>query len=303
MLQLHVQQKPSMNVYLMENMSRRILVGLIAGVFTTLIVLTLFAFFFRAYQSETIILILPQSTAAAIEGDMIGKNILTLTRTERFAVLLGKNGIDEADVSVTRGRTGNMIRVRYENDDRSKAIRGIQETTRALLMVTSRYYNIKTSIDMRIIDGPITRTRTTSPLLFTILSVAIGIVAYFIVTRSDIFFPFVDSARTFFHNKSHRLMPAPSLSSAETPRNIISPQPEEKKTERMREVTVAQKIAQRPITPALKTAPAPTNLPIVGMTGKMTVGEFRANQGESSGEEPTEDELKERLNKLLRGDL
>lgn len=300
MLQLHVQQKPSMNVYLMENMSRRILVGLIAGVFTTLIVLTLFAFFFRAYQSETIILILPQSTAAAIEGDMIGKNILTLARTERFAVLLGKNGIDEADVSVTRGRPGNMIRVRYENDDRSKAIRGAQETTRALLTVTSRYYNIKTSIDLRIIDGPITRTRTTSPFLFTILSIAIGIVAYFSVMRSD--------AASGVFTALMRARHTESAAKIRQPLSSIQKQEEEKEV--LLKIPVAQKIAQRPITPALKTAPAPTNLPIVGMTGKMTVGEFRANQEESSvqtvkssGEEPTEDELKERLNKLLRGDL
>lgn len=295
-VQLCVQSESPMHPHdaqnLMENFSRRALYGALAGVVAALLTVILCVSFFRAYRSEVTILILPQNTVAAIEGDDVRKNMSALSQTERFATFLRKNGIDDEKIDITRGRKGNTIRVRYENDDRAKAIRGAQEAARTLLTTTSHYYNIKTAIDLRIIDGPLTHTRATAPLFFTILSLIIGVGTYFFVTRANTLLSFFTVVRTYSPRASR----------------TVSVQEKQEIQDVAKKTPVIQK-TMRPITPALKTAPAPTNLPIVGMTGKMTAAEFRAQQGDvppterKISDEPTEEELKERLNKLLRGDL
>jgi capsular polysaccharide biosynthesis protein len=172
----------------------------------TLVFVTLASFLFwldsfRAYQSEIRVLVLAKSSA--IEADQVIDNLAELSKTLSFydRVLQGTDLLDDdfegyspdqrralwnETVRVERSDKSGIliITARQERSEKAKLLS--EETSKALLSVASFYYNIKTDVDLRIVEGPIVSTTLAQPWRYVAVSVgsAAGVTAVFFLLLS-----------------------------------------------------------------------------------------------------------------------
>ncbi len=156
---------------------------------------------FRAYQSEIRVLVLAKSPT--LEADQVVENFTELSKTLSFydRVLQGTDLLDDEFegyspdqrralwndmVSVERSDKSGVliITARKERSEQAKLLS--EETSKALLSVASFYYNVKTDIDLRIVEGPIVSTTITHPWRYAATSVmsALGVTGAFFLILS-----------------------------------------------------------------------------------------------------------------------
>lgn len=154
-------------------------------VFVTFAALLFWLDSFRAYEAEVSVLVIGKSPTVA--SDQVIENFAELSKSLSFyeRVLSGSDLIDDnfegysqdkrkelwnETVSVTRSDKSGVLIVRAKQERAEQAKLLAEETTKTLFAVASFYYNIKTDIDMRIVDEPIVRTVLDHPVRYALTS-------------------------------------------------------------------------------------------------------------------------------------
>jgi len=254
------------------------------------------------YQSEVRILILPKSEIASRNSQQIIANAQEIPYSLSFYNKLVENNGDIGDEAE---EFSNAKRKEFWNSKLKIKIKGqsgilsinindksqwqAQVLSRAvaqnIAIVMSHYYNVKTDLDIRIIDGPIVSTFKdysnkawifSSLILGFLISFAIGLIKLFIV-RIPV---------------PEKITPLENVFSKSFKKTI----PEE-------EFKIEKRKPENPFI-IEKKASAPTNLP-TGKTNELEafIKEKKEKEPKKTSREATPEEIKERLNRLLRGEM
>ncbi len=324
---------------------------------------------FRTYKSEVTILAIPKSAVATKQKDQIINNIVQLSKSLAFYDRLLKDNPAFQDSSagerpeIRKQVWNEMLSIEQIEEKSSTIVFSISssndgsadlvatKTARAIFDVTSAYYNIKDDLDLRIIDGPITKTTVTGwpwlVLISIILGSSVAVLIEKIITleRKTVGLPdiFKNNPLRKLNQKKTATEPMPlealeNLYEAETtPETLITRQPAlavepreipaiEKPAQPQtlaKEVKHLQEIVSRNVYPNFPEMPvhnigekatAPSNLPIGDFDfsfGPMVESEPTLKEevveevvpAVAKIHEPTPEELKERLNQLLKGEI
>ena len=258
--------------------------------------------YFRSYRSEITILFIPKSEAASFQSFSIVENLIRFPGFLSFyEKMLGenKNLKDEfagfskdskkkmwnraLDIKKDDGSTMMKIGITLNNRDNSNLF--ARQTARTLFDTASFYYNIKTDADFRIIDGPVTAPVIRYWYWLALLSVSLGLAASLVLNiLFSFFFRLISKAKVGINLKQRKkeagiepISKAAALKRHQAPANL-------------------------PIAPEGDLT-APEDLSQVSPAVEGTAAEIYKELEPRELSEPTEEELKRRLNQLLRGEL
>lgn len=269
----------------------------------------------KMYVAETDILLVPKSDAAS-------RNIQRLISTAQelpyslafYDELLQKNrdiedlapGLTDhkrkeawnSQIKVEQKGGSDILNIRASDEDQLQAEIISRQTARNIAIAMSRHYNIKTELDIRLIEGPIVGPGTKSSVwnlffLSLIFGLIAGVVAHLMFGREEAYFP----AR-------------PSINFP----TFTAPKKSEKKEARpsaaAKDVFVEQLMREELAASGPRKAAAPENLPVgsefvLGAVRRAEKAEKKAEEiaPEPKTHEATEEEIKQRLNKLLGGKI
>lgn len=166
------------------------------------VIVTLTIFFlilgnFRKYNSEISIIVIPKSQALASQSESLIQNFENFPKTLSFYNrLLSDNpeikdeflGLSDKErkeawnknlkVEREKGSQVLHIAISTKSNNASKMARQIAST---LFSVSAQYYNLKTDLDLRIIDGPISSNRLNLWYMPALISLVLGFVLAFLV--------------------------------------------------------------------------------------------------------------------------
>lgn len=163
---------------------------------------------FRGYKAEVTVLVVSKSETAVLAQN-IAADMKELTQTLSFyeRVLASSDLIDDdfegytpdkrkalwnETVSVKHEKGSGILVISAQGETPEKAKRLANETTKTLLAVTGFYYNVKTDVDVRIVDGPIVATTVAQPVAFGAISLLSSLIVTFL------FFLFLNILPQFF---------------------------------------------------------------------------------------------------------
>jgi len=235
------------------------------------------------------------------------------------------------------GKDSSLIKISITTSQKNDAQQLVQKTTETLFHFTGFYYNIKNDVDLRIIDGPISERNIFGLWWMLPLSIALGFLA--VIFLQSMITKSIDSfakKESFFKNKNlfdfswpangkTPVSPEAEMESLKDlymseqveatfpiqPKNDTSQFQEMKKLTKMTEQDKYPNFREVP-KHAEQKASAPENLPIADDSFFMQIGngqkqsesnQIYSEKSEIKKPEPTADQLKERLNKLLRGEI
>lgn len=147
--------------------------------------------FFRQYRAEVTIFAIVRPGISQ-SGTNVAENLAGLTRTLSFydRMLSNNDLIDDAfdgstpdkrkelwnkKVSVRKQGDSGVLVIQATGDTPEAAKLFAVETAQTLFSVAGFYYNVKTDIDLRIIDGPLVSYVLVKPFLFATASLLTGI--------------------------------------------------------------------------------------------------------------------------------
>jgi uncharacterized protein (DUF1499 family) len=284
----------------------------------------------KKYTSEISIIFVPKSEMAAEDAKQIIGNMEVIPTKKFFYKKLSyydegiKNKIRGlSDIEVRSEKNSSIIKISASSKTQEDSISVSRTTAKTLFNVMGFYYDIKKDVDFRIIEGPITNNATINwffPLIYSLLA---GALSFFVINL-------------IFQN-------IPSYSKGEMKEKTEEFFGIFKKTKVKPEITeeeVYEIKAKPPVTPISpeKKSPAPENLPFapgeltfidedyfrnnIIKNGKSETKKIEKPAVEASIEasmkspkeikpsesadfhrEPTKEELKKRLNQLLKGEL
>lgn len=286
----------------------------------------------RIYQSETDILIIPKNPVTAESSGQILENAVQLAHSVSFynrtvlsdaeinnpvkvlPEMKRKNYWDSKIETEKIGDSG-IIRIVVSDASMTQSETISRGASRSLIDAMSGYYNIKTDLDMRIIDGPSTAEATSENIFWIILeSILAGLILAVLTERLSLFF-----VKNIEIESGEKKSPYPAKKFEKFWKfdEAEKPAPEVKKE-------FTPKVEKKIITPDKKQS-APGNLPIADESALFKVQEKLYPNGEVDAELPekmkselilkelkkksdifreaTPEEVKERLNKLLSGRL
>ncbi len=263
--------------------------------------------YFKAYRSEVSILFIPRSEKAVAQASYISENLVRIPKKLSFyekVLADNKEIVDQftgkspderknlwnENLSVKREDGSTIFNISVSSKNRDDSLKLARQTAYSLFDTVSRYYDIKTDVDLRIIDGPAASPYAKGLHWVILISIALGLAVSFLL-----YFIFYVWDR-YIKIPRARISPKKGISlEQEMPRQeeLFPPTPEK-------------------IVTAERKAVAPSNLPTVEnfylpydheelFTPEMLMGEEKSAPTKNG--EPTEEELKERLNQLLRGEL
>ena len=306
--------------------------------------------FFRSYQADITVLVISKSGTESIAQE-VSDNMATLTSTLSFyeRVLTDNDLIDDTlfgyapekrkalwndMIEVKRPLGSSTLLIQVTGATGEQATYLSKQVTQTMFSLAGVYYNVKTDIDMRIVDGPLTQYTITQPFFFSIASIATGVVV------TTVFFWLLNVLPTFIDTRKSQYVRAdvsstpgkayPEFSLGETvpwidPRKFIPAKPVDFSFQ-----NTPEKYEESAIHPSTY-APAPANLPIADEETEVSMGSeesiplgpdvlltneevmfMNTLTDESHGVsalteenikkgEPTQDEYKRRLNELLTG--
>lgn len=271
---------------------------------------------FKAYRTEISILLVPKSENAFVQTEQILENLSELPHQLSFYDrLLQNGGIVDAysgktqdqrkalwnkSLNIWRNDGGSIITIGIDAKKRSESLNISKLAVNTLFSSASKYYDVKKDIDLRVIDGPITRPVIESLAGLILAGLASGIVlAYIIIAVLQLIIGFIYGVSKKIQQKKVSVKKEdllPKLPSFEM--NV-------KKTQAV-----------------VRQHGAPDNLPVATgqypFSGESAVQQDIAVEDENAHEtssnsqqrimpdlsentEPTEEELKKRLNQLIRG--
>jgi len=325
-------------------------------------------FSFKSYQSQVLILVIPKSEVAVSQQAQIFQNLLELPRTLAFYDRLLKNNPNFVDSTASQkpeqrksrwnqmiqaaqlDKQNSIISISISGDDQMTGELIAGKTAQTFFETASGLYDVKTEIDLRMIEQPVTKTVCPTWPAIAVASVLAGILLAWTCQYLKIFSQKLSVLQEIFRNnplpslnfgkKNAEPMPLEALEDLykseeatqlnfET-RSIAKPNETEKPTaledenllaneveEKTEASTSQQEVANLGVYPNFPEMPVhhkeeagvPTNLPIGDFEDSFA---FPANElpieaetvsEEKKHHEPTADQLKERLNQLLKGDL
>ncbi|MFA6383679.1 MAG: hypothetical protein WCX17_04650 [Parcubacteria group bacterium] len=276
----------------------------------------------KTYVGTTDILVLPKSDRIVRNVEQIIGDAEQIPRSLKFYdIMLQENSNIEdqfaslpdaerkaswnAMLRVDQKKKSGVLSVAISSQNQLQASILSQQTAKDIAVVLSRYYDIKTDLDIRLIDGPIV-AQTGRPLTLGLTGIGIiigiiaGVIAYLIfgyareslaMPKSKIAFPSYVADKTL--EKAGFAPDAKTETKAEI-EQIIFAQPAVKKE-----------------TPAEgeKKAFAPENLPVGSdfVISSLRRAEKTSKKDEETADfkshEATEEEIRARLNKLLGGKM
>ena len=303
-----------------------ILTGLIAAI--------LFIFFInynRSYKTESEILIIPKNDQTSRTINQIVANATKIPLTLAFYDNVIRTNEDiifqnpaesaakrkarwQSQLIVERAGDSSIIKITTFSSSRFQSELLNEQVLDGIISDLSRLYDIKTAIDARILDSLITNNNlqgsyTSFILLSILLALAISILIYYLLI---FIYQRKISSETFPRPKIN--FPNLAIPGRENiitesldyfqlfPKSKKEDQPEVKKSLK----TIDPKIQDNKevIATGIKKAPAPGNLPVASEEDVFKVKKNLYPQEkieEKILKEPTEEEVKERLNKLLSG--
>lgn len=148
---------------------------------------------FRGYRAEVTVLVLPLSTNQTPAEQMV-ENIAILPTTVSFLdALLESDGrlsefsdLDEQSINARSEQWNEMLAVRREGgsgivtytikaDTQEEATIFARQMAKVLFQKAGTYYDIRSEISLRLIEGPLVRAALISPVTWIVSSVSIGI--------------------------------------------------------------------------------------------------------------------------------
>jgi len=300
------------------------------------------------YQSETAVLILPKNEVVALNFDATVENFRQIMTSLAFNDRLSDGsealalGVDlpnykrkefwNSKIAVTRVGESGVLKIGNFDASSILALELNNDTVDSLITVAGNYYNIKTDLELRIIDGPTVKKIIAKNSLLVVgesMLWALGI--YFFV-----FFllPFVFIKKEVKERKLPGRDFSREILLSQKPMPAILPEEENyfatknffgsvKKTEEAREIKLNKETPASKNTFSLpnfpsfgKKAPTPANLPVSEdevpdiFRQKEIVPEVKTEMAEPTENainteyvprEATEEEVKARLNRLLGG--
>ncbi len=156
-------------------------------VFVTLASSLFWLDFFRSYRAEMTVLVVSKIGITHNVADSLAALTRTLSFYER--VLADNDLIDDEfagyvpnkrkalwneTVSVKQEDKSGTLVILATGDTPEQARRLAQQVARTMFAVAGLYYNVKTDVDMRIIDGPIAARAFDNILLFSVTSILTG---------------------------------------------------------------------------------------------------------------------------------
>ncbi|MCD6149212.1 hypothetical protein J7J13_00300 [bacterium] len=264
---------------------------------------------FKSYRSQITVLFIPKSEKIAIQSEQITQNLTELPRNLSFYEKLlndNKNITDEfvghtkdkreklwnKKLKINRQKNSGLIEIGISDNNRIRSEKIVRQTVFTLFNTASRYYNIKNEIDLRVIDGPITDVKIKNWPWLIFLSVLAGtFLSYLITSVFSKVENFSSKAKSGINLTKHYRQDFSNWTTAMRRKDRIkkSNKPEKKPES----------------APSAKKSQAPSNLPIANEPDTI-LEKVKNNKSVNkiiSAEEPSEEELKERLNQLLRGEL
>lgn len=274
--------------------------------FITLSIILAVVFFFsflgnlKFYRSEISILFISKNEKMILQSEQVIQNIIELPYQLSFyeKILKDNENINDSlagyskdkrkklwskKLKINRRKNSGVIDIKIDTNDRKQSEIIVKQTVFTLFGSVSQYYNVKKDIDLRIIDGPITSTHIANLPWLALLSLAAGtVLSYLSHLISDSFIKIIRKRKmtpTKTGNKSLK--------------------------EHKGDLSAQEQLTQ----PTIKKYQAPSNLPVNddGYDApeenyeESLVSENNQLNDSMKHEEPTENELKERLNQLLKG--
>ncbi|MDD5464311.1 MAG: hypothetical protein PHP62_04120 [Candidatus Moranbacteria bacterium] len=331
--------------------SRVVVVGIILSAVFFLLLVDLF----KTYQSEISILISAKSQVAAKQQTQIVSNISELPKTLAFYDRMLKNNPDMRDVTEglspqkrqdkwnemltvkQAGFDASVIKIAITTSHKDDSEQLAIKTARTLFDSAAFYYNIKKDVDLRIVDGPITRVYISNWFWLLIFSIIAGFsisgLLQYLVFESKKFSikkPEFLKMGSFFEFKKNPNIPVEE--ELEMLNNLYKNQQAEqsfdfeqkqeegvenleyqKKFQAMKKITKQLEPDKYPNFPEMPVthkveASAPANLPIADdsffIQNEAPVQEIQHEEVIfDATKEPTPEELKKRLNELLKGKI
>lgn len=316
----------------------------VALFFVTLASLLFWLDSFRVYQSELRVLVIPKTSTVAI--DQVVENFAELSRNLSFyeRVLAGNDLIDDRFegstkderkagwneiVSVKRSAQSGVLVVTATEKSPESAKRLSEETAKTLFAVASFYYNVKTDIDLRIVDEPIGKTTVGQPVPYVVTSVGSALIL------TTLFFVLLSALPSLFgrRDRNHTDFPVGASVPYIDPQKFVPARPAmsfESTTNHREAEPVAAAPSEKPaanerLLPGMDATELPfqfeesfppetetelTDLPV--MNGfvesveesapvALPIKQDEIKKEEVKKEEPTIEEYKRRLNELLSG--
>lgn len=305
--------------------------------FVTLAALLFWLDTFHIYQSEVRVLVIGKVPTAAT--DQVVENFTELSKNLSFyEQVLERNDLIDDDfegyskderkelwnetVEVTRSEKSGVLSVIAKQDTPEKAKRLSEETTRTLFSVASFYYNIKTDIDMRVVDEPIVKTIVAHPVRYAMTSFgsALGVtIAFFVV---------LSAVPGFLGKRKEVVAPEFPIGASVPfidPKKFVPARPtslsfESSHEEQAKEAVAPQSTGNERMLPGMDATELPfqfeesypeekeeeatfTDLPVTGgvLGGGATAMIETIPETPVKKDEPTPEEYKRRLNELLSG--
>ncbi len=184
---------------------------------------------FRGYRAEVTILVLPLAMNQA-PAEQVVENIAILpTTVSFFDSLLASDerlsefsDLDEQPTDIRAERWDEMLSVKreagsgviiyaIEADTQEEATLFARQMAKVLFQRVGIYYDIRSDVSLRLIEGPIVRTLLVSPATWITLSVGFGIaVALALMIIGAFFRSMIDTPRRKVTSASHRQGPVKS---------------------------------------------------------------------------------------------
>lgn len=326
----------------MLNYLKSIKISLRTVVVAIVLAITLFLVFLegsKQYGATMSIMVIPKSEVAVKQKDEITANMQTVAGMLSFydRVLSDNPQIKDSTAGKTpdeRKAAWNQFTKATKRKDLNNSIVDItvyakkqtdatilvEKTTSELITVMSGYYNIKNDVDLRIVDGPITKVTVSYWYWLILVSAAMGFVISILIQESAELAKGLAGRKFSRKSAFNRLdeylakQQGPRMTKIEDAylpeeREILEKQATEKPVEEIVHFKHEYSYPNFPEMPVdhVKKSAAPENLPIQEeFSWNEPVVEQPVEekpQPKADSEEPTEEELKQRLNQLLKGNL
>ena len=265
---------------------------------------------FKSYKSQITVLFIPKSEKIAVQSEQIAQNLTEFPRNLSFYEKLladNKNIEDEfagrskdkrkelwnKKLEINRQKNSGVIEIKIFDDNQIRSEKIARQTAFTLFNTASRYYNIKNEIDLRIVDGPITGVKIKNWPWLILLSILAGTFLSYLITSV-----FSKAENLFLKAGSGINLTKPYRQDFSNWTTAMRRKGRAKKGDKPEK-------KQEPAA-AVKKSQAPSNLPVAeeskAAPKKIEADKIAAKKTIPT-EEPSEEELKERLNQLLRGEL
>lgn len=316
-------------------------IGILAGIFLLVLLFNLNKS--RTYESETDILLLPKNETASRNFDSTVENFKGILTSLAFNDRISDGsealapGVElpnyrrkefwNSKLSVERADKSGVVKIKNVDADSSLAQELNSDTVENLIAIAGNYYNIKTDLEIRIIDGPIVKKIVAQNLPLTIGESVLWSLVFYVVLF--FLFPFIfikkelekrelpgrDFSRGVPSLKKSVPVVLPEEENYFATKNFFEPAP---KAEKVKETAAPKNTFSLPNFPSFgKKAQTPANLPvseedvpdIFRQKGPATEVEREATKPvednnateEYVPREATPEEVKARLNRLLGG--